>query len=126
MAEFLSDAWIADLDAAARTVSPDADLQLVIQEVVLGDGGPDAAYVIRIADGRVTVTTGRTDDADLTLTQDRATASEIARGELSAQVAFMAGRLRAGGDLRAVMERSSALAALGDVFASVRAATTGW
>jgi putative sterol carrier protein len=64
-------------------------------------------------------------DPDVTFTQDRATAAAIASGELSAQSAFMAGRLRMGGDLRAVLDRSQDLTALDDVFASARP-TTDW
>jgi putative sterol carrier protein len=94
----------------------------VIQQVVTA--GPDAgevAYVVTAADGRITVRKGRTDTPDITFTQDRETAEGIHRGELSAQTAFIEGRLRLGGDLRAVIERSGALAAIGDVFAAARA-----
>lgn len=124
MAEFLSDAWITDLDAAARQAAAPSGLRLVVQQVVLGERGADTRYVIRFDDGHVSVTAGQAEDADLTLTQDRATAAEIARGELSAQVAFMAGRLRVGGDLRDVVERSRDLAAMADVFEATRATTT--
>lgn len=125
VAEFLSDAWLADLAGAASAATPPADLSLVVQLLVGDQGMPDAAaYAVGFADGRITVTPGRVQDADLTLTQDRATAAAIARGELSAQVAFMAGRLRIGGDLRAVLEHAPALAALADVFAEVRDHTT--
>lgn len=126
MAVFLSDAWLAELDAVARTATPPPALRLVIQQVVEGDHGPDVCYAIRIEDGRISVVPSRVADADITMTQDRATAAQIARGALSAQVAFMAGRLRVGGDLRAVMGRAGALAAVGDVFAEVRSATSGW
>lgn len=126
MAEFLTDAWIAALGRAAGGAEVPRGLRLAIQQVVLGDDGRETAYLLRIADGRVTVTRGRADDADITLTQDRTTAAHIARGELSAQAAFIAGRLRVTGDLRSVMERSSVLTTLGDLFRSVRAATTGW
>jgi hypothetical protein len=126
VAVFLSDAWLAALDAAARATTPPADLRLVIQQVVVGERGRDTAYAIRIADGHMSVQPGRVDDADITLTQDRATAADIARGALSAQVAFMAGRLRVGGDLRDVLGRAGGLTALGDVFAEVRDATSGW
>jgi putative sterol carrier protein len=70
------------------------------------------------------VTDGRVEGPDLTFTQDRATAGAIARGELSAQAAFLDGRLRVGGDLSAARSRARALAAIADVFASPRAVTT--
>ncbi len=123
MAEFLSDAWVAALDETARAASPPPDLRVVVQEVVVGDDGAEVAYAIRIADGCASVVPGRAADADITLTQDRTTAARIARGDLSAQVAFMAGHLRVGGDLRAVMDRARAIATLGDVFAAARNGT---
>jgi putative sterol carrier protein len=126
VAVFLSDAWLAELDAAARSATPPSDLRLVVQQVVAGDHDHDTCYGIRIEDGRISVVPGRVDDADITLTQDRITAADIAQGALSAQVAFMAGRLRVGGDLSAVMDRAGALVALGDVFAEVRDSTSGW
>ena len=64
---------------------------------------------------------GRADAPDITFTQDRATAEAIHRGELSAQTAFIEGRLRLGGDLRAVIERAGSLVAIDDVFAAARA-----
>jgi hypothetical protein len=39
-------------------------------------------------------------------------------------MAFMAGRLRVGGDLRGVMDRTQQLVELGDLFASARADTS--
>lgn len=123
MAEFLTDAWLADMDAAATVTMPD-DLHLVVQQVVLDDRGRETAYAIRIGGGRASVTPGRVDDADVTFTQDRSTATAIAQGELSAQMAFMAGRLRVGGDLRGVMDRTQQLVELGDLFASARADTS--
>ena len=123
MAEFLSDAWIADLDRAARSAAVPSELSLVVQQVVLDERGVESSYVVRIAEGRAAVEAGRSDDVDITITQDRATAGEIARGELSAQTAFMSGRLRIGGDLREVIERARELATIEDIFAAARAGT---
>jgi len=122
MAELLSAEWVADLDAAARAGTAPAGVQVVIQQVVLDEDGDDElAYAIRIADGAISVELGRVEDADVTFTQDRATARAIATGDESAQAAFIAGRLRVGGDLRSVMDRAGALATLTDVFAPARA-----
>jgi predicted lipid carrier protein YhbT len=122
VAGFLTDEWFDDLDAAARDSSVDPDLRLVIQQVVTGGSDArDVAYVVTAADGAIAVRRGRADAPDITFTQDRVTAEAIHRGELSAQTAFIEGRLRLGGDLRAVIERSSALAAIDDVFAAARA-----
>ena len=123
MAEHLSPAWIAALgDAARGAVMPD-DLRIVVQQVVLADDGAEVAYAVRLSDGQVRVEAGRADDADVTFTQDRATAGAIARGDLSAQTAFLAGDLRVGGDLTKVLDGARVLAAVQDVFASARTGT---
>lgn len=124
MAEFLSDAWLADLAAAAEGVTVGDDVRLVIQQVVLVGRGQEIAYALRIADGTVRVEAGRVDDADVSFTQDRATAAAIAQGELGAQVAFLAGRIRLGGDPHRVVDASRELGAVTDLFADVRATTT--
>jgi len=94
----------------------------VLQQVISdGPDGGEVAYALVVADGRTRLVRGRVPDPDLTFTQDRGTAEAIHRGELSAQAAFMQGRLRLGGDLRAVIDRAGELAAIDDVFASIRA-----
>jgi putative sterol carrier protein len=120
VAEFLTPEWVSALADAAVGVDAPPDVQLVIQQVVVEDGAPEVAYALRIGGGAVRVTAGRAGDADVTFTQDRATASAIARGELSAQAAFLDGRLRVGGDLAAALGSARALAGLEDVFAAPR------
>lgn len=124
MAEFLSPEWISELGASAASVRVSPDLHLIIEQIVTDGGTREVSYVIEIADGSVQVRPGHVDGAHITFTQDRGTAAAIARGELSAQAAFMAGRLRVGGDLRSVMDRSRELAAMVDVFTGARATTT--
>ena len=122
MAGFLTDEWLDELDGVARRAAVDPELQLRVQQVVPdGPEGREVAYVVEVAGGGVSIQRGRRDDADITFTQDLATARAIHRGELSAQAAFMEGRLRLGGDLRAVIDRAGALAAIDDVFAGARA-----
>lgn len=121
----LTDDWVDSLAAAARDATLDPQLRLVVQQVIERDRADPLTYVIRLEDGRVTVQRGRAADADITFRQDEGTARAIAEGALSAQAAFMAGRLRVGGDLRAVLQRGADLSALEDVFATVRAAAAG-
>jgi putative sterol carrier protein len=123
MAEFLSPEWVDDLAAAAAGAPAPEGVRLVVQQVVV-DGEHEAAYALRIADGAMAVAAGRADDADVTFTQDRATASAIARGELSAQAAFLAGRIRVGGEPTTAMAGARELTALGDLFDAVRSRTT--
>ena len=126
MLRHLSAEWIAALDEAARASSSlheaAADLDLTVQQVV-SDGDDEVTWYVRLRGGEVEIRAGRADDADVTFTQDRATARAIADGELSAQAAFMAGRLRTGGDLTRLLAHREALADLDDVFADVRART---
>jgi len=124
VARFLSDAWIADLDEAGRLGDVSPGLRLTLQQIVVDETGSETAYVIRIADGQIRVEHGRHPAPDVTLTQDRATAASVARAEMSAQTAFMSGRLRVGGDLSGAIEHAQALAAMVDVFAAARSSTT--
>ena len=122
MAGFLTEAWLDDLEVAAQRADLDTKGTLVLQQVIPdGPDGREVAYALVVGDGRVRVVRGRASDPDLTFTQDLATAEAIHRGELSAQAAFMQGRLRLGGDLRAMIDRATELAAIDDVFASARA-----
>lgn len=122
MAGFLTEAWLDRLDAAARTATVDPELRVRIQQIIPdGPDGEEVAYVVEVSNGALAIHRGRVPDPDITFTQDLATAQAIHLGRLSAQVAFMEGRLRLGGDLRAVIERAGALAAIDDVFAAARA-----
>ena len=127
MPEFLSDDWIAALDAHSIAVETSAALDgltLIVQQVVrLPDGG-DVRYHLTIADGRVRVAAGDAPRADITLTSDYETARALQSGALNAQHALATGRLRLGGDLNQLLGRADALAAIGDVFVRVREATT--
>jgi hypothetical protein len=126
--EFLSDEWVDAMDAAARA-RPDLAAvvgePLVIEQEVVADTTAAARWHVRIGGGLASVERGPAPDGQPTvrIRQDRATALAIARGELSAQRAFMTGRLRIGGDLAALLEHAEALALLDDVFAAVRART---
>ncbi len=121
MAEFLTDAWLDELDAAAQGAELPPMPPLALQQVVPDGPAGEVAYALVVADGALKVHRGRVAKPDLVFTQDRATAEAIHHGELSAQAAFMQGRLRLGGDLRAVIDRATDLASVEDVFARVRA-----
>lgn len=122
MAGFLTAQWFDDADVAGRASRLATDVELVIQQVVPdGPDGIEVAYVITVTDGAVNVRKGRAESPDITFTQDLATATAIHRGELSAQRAFIEGRLRLGGDLPAVIAHAGSLSAIDDVLADARA-----
>ena len=120
VAGFLTDDWFADLERAAGTAAVPAELALVVQQVIT-DGSHEVAYALELAEGSVHVRRGRTAAPDVTFTQDRATATAVHDGELSAQAAFLDGRLRLSGDVAALLAAAPALATLDDVFARCRA-----
>jgi hypothetical protein len=113
--EFLSDEWLSSLDQHHESADGDRGRPaLVIQQVVTGTAEGDVAYVVKIGPEGVCANRGWIEHPDLSFTQDVETAEAINRGEISAQAAFMAGRLRISGDLDLLARNSRALAALGD------------
>lgn len=127
MPRFLSPEW---LDALARA-GRDAEMPglagrppLIIEQTVAGGPGGEVTYHLVIAAAAITVADGPSPDAQVRFSADYDTASAIARGSASAAEAFLGGRLRIGGDARALLAAGEALAGLDDVFAAVRAETT--
>ena len=124
MARFLSPAWLADLAAAADAVEVSDGESFTVQQVVVDSAEEPVRWVLRVSGGRVAVEATGVPEADVTLTTDRTTAAALARGQLAVTDAFMAGRLRVAGDLRALLRAGGVLAALDAAFASVRERTT--
>lgn len=128
MARYLSPEWFDEINAtaAAGDVSDAVTegLRLVVQQLVTDGPDGDVRYAVRIEDGRVAVVPGEAPDADVTVTEDHATATAVARGDLAAPVAFMTGRIRVTGDTRALLAAQPALHRLDAVFAEVRARTS--
>ena len=116
---YLSPDWVA---AANRAVAPIAvdGLEAVVQHVVTGGPGGDCRYYIDVRGGRGAVVAGETDAPTLTFTEDYETAAAVARGDTSAQAAFMAGRIRIGGDLSKLGTAAEAMAALDSALGSIR------
>lgn len=131
--QFLSDDWLAALDAAARARVPPADDPLsevaMTVEQVITDG---PSWRLVIDGGRLRVEHGPSvddgpadpDERIVRLICDRTTASDIAAGRRAALDAFITGDLVIGGDVRPMIEHGAAMEALGDLFAEVRQATT--
>ena len=125
MPEFLSDGWFhAMADAARAATGVPADLDLVIQQVVDDVDDERGAWYVAVRDGSVRLERGRHPAPSITFTLDLATARGIQAGTASAQGAFMAGRLRVGGDVRVLLDQQYGLQRLDDVFAEVRSTTT--
>ncbi|HEV2310339.1 MAG TPA: SCP2 sterol-binding domain-containing protein [Acidimicrobiia bacterium] len=127
MVEFLSDAWIAALDRAARAVSPLATLRgeppLVVEQRVRR-GDDEIVYSVRFDDDGVHVERGSAAKPDLVLRTDAATARAIQRGTTTAQEAVASDRLKVRGSIGRLRALGEALRTLDDVFREVRSATT--
>ncbi|MDQ1566296.1 MAG: hypothetical protein QOF96_1176 [Actinomycetota bacterium] len=126
MVRFLSPEWIAALDAAAGEAAVPGGVRLTIQQIVTDDdgGGGDVRYHLVVDGGRLRINPGEAERADLTLVQTREVAAALSRGELNAQQALEAGRLKLRGDIGHLAREGKALTAVADVFAAVRVATT--
>ena len=136
MARYLSDEWFA---AAAEALGPlpdaDADADagpgdpgdvLVVEQRVLdgveGADGPVVWHVVVAGEAR-SIHAGPHPSPTVAFSQDYATAAAVASGEVSAQEAFMTGRITLSGDAGALLAAAPALAAVGDALAAVRADT---
>lgn len=128
MARFLSPEWFDDVNAAAANDDVSAavtpGLRLVVQQIVTDGPDGEVRYAVRIEDGKVAVVPGEAGEPDVTVTEDHATATAVAQGELAAPVAFMTGRIRVSGDTRVLLSAQPVLHRLDAVFASVRERTS--
>ena len=131
MAEFLSPAWISELDDAARA-SDDLvrfDGPLVLEQIVqCGSARPDVRYQIRIERGRARVVdvSGGDDHerADIVLLTDVATARALHTGARRTQDALAAGALKIRGNPDVLVRHRELLGVLDRAFATARARTT--
>jgi putative sterol carrier protein len=127
VADFLSAEWIEALDAAARAATlPEtaSAVSITIEQVVRDAPDGETRYHLRIEDGRARVQPGPAAAPDLRLFADYDVATRIQRGEVNAQEALAAGRLKVQGRFAHLLRVDDALRALEDVFEPVRAETT--
>jgi putative sterol carrier protein len=127
VADFLSAEWIDALDDAARAATlPEtvAAVSLTVEQVVRDSPDGETRYHLRIVDGGARVQSGPAQAPDLRLFADYDVAARIQRGEINAQEALAAGRLKVQGRFAHLLRVDDALRALEDVFEPVRATTT--
>lgn len=127
VAQYLSDEWIERADAAlaanADLAEVAAEVDLTIQYEVSGAPVGKRSYALRLERGTASIEDGPHPDAPVTFTLDYRTAAAIARGETSAQAAFMRGDLKLGGDMTVLIRQHDLLGALDDAMAELRADT---
>jgi putative sterol carrier protein len=128
--EFLSPAWIEDLNAVGVTIDP--GVTFVLEQVVTATPHGDVRYRFTLAQGRLRV---RTADAaanidadvgaaDATLTVSYDTAVDLATGRRDGSDVFDAGLVRFEGDLAKLQAATATLAAVAETLAMVRSRTT--
>lgn len=123
MVTYLSDEWMQQAAAALESAEVPADAEMVVQYEVSGGGNGKVRYVLDVSGGTATIVPGKRADAPVTFTLDYDTAVAVVTGELSAQVAFMQGRMKLAGDVRVLIDGAAALASVHDTLADLRATT---
>lgn len=124
MAAFLSEAWCAEMTALLQGSGEfrraAADVRLTLNQVVRDvPGRGTVRYQLRLDGGEATFLPGDAPAADVTITQDYATAVALSRGELTMQNALMQGRLQLSGDMGKIVRHQAALASLDSLRASI-------
>jgi hypothetical protein len=124
VAEFLSPAWVAALDGAARAADDLATEQpFVVETLVVGPDG-EAGYQVHFATDGASVTGPDGGAADVVLVTDPETAWALHQGTVRAQDAFARGALKVRGRPELLAGRAELLAALERALAPVRTRTT--
>ena len=134
MVRFLSPEWIESFNRAVADVvlAPPGDGaglatrdgHYAMGQVVTGGPGGEVRTTLRVSDGRLTMTEGADDDADVTVRLSWDDAVAMAAGQLAATEAIAAGRVRVRGDLSVLAEAQATLAAVSPQLDALRAATS--
>jgi hypothetical protein len=128
VAEFLSPAWLAELDVVARSSAELAavgrEQPLVVEQRVTGAPAGDATYHLVCGPDGARIEPGPAARPDLVITTDYRTAWSWHRGTGNVQHALAEGGAKIGGDLIRLRAHAPQLAAIGDVFAALRGTTS--
>lgn len=128
MAQYLSEEWLeqaaAALAADALFAEAIADAELSILYEVSASPTGKTVYCIRMDHGTTSLVLGPAKDAQVSFGMDYDTAVSIAQGEVSAQAAFMQGRIKLGGDVTVLIRQHAALDGFSDALAALRETTT--
>lgn len=123
MAPFPPDTWLAEaselLAADAEVARLSQGVHLTVQQTVTSADGV-AVWHLDVDDGRVTMHDGPAIEPTVTFTCDDPTANDIRLGTTSTQSVFMAGQLRVGGDVGALLRHHDLLASLSDALRPLR------
>src|SRR5690348_16625395 len=124
MPRYLSPEWF---ESAQRAAAGNAALHaatkgahVVVEHEVTGGPDGDVRFHVVVDDGRVEIVNAPAPEPTVTFVQDYETASSIGRGELSAQGAFLTGRLRVRGDVPKLVDEMDAFGGVDDLFDGLR------
>lgn len=124
---FLSPEWADAVAAATGSLLLPGEPTVTVAHLVEGAPGGDLSWVVRVAGGRVSVALRPGLDpaeADIVFVEDYETACALARGDLTAEQAVGAGRLKLRRGAQALVTHAGTLRALGEALAGLRSATT--
>lgn len=123
MAEYLSPEWFAKAQEALADpaiTSVVANYQEIANDFVIQQfltDGPD--WYVTFNAGAMTICEGVAPNANVTFTSDLETAKQIRNGELTAQEAFIEGRLRMGGSITDLVSHGELFVALDGALHSI-------
>ena len=124
MVRYLSPEWFAEVNRAAATseagTASGSSARFTVQQIVTGGPEGEVRYWVRVEGGVMEAALGQAEVADITVRQSHDTAVAVASGELSAQAALVAGRIRVSGDTTLLLEHQALLRELAETLAPVR------
>ncbi len=127
MVQYLSDEWMTEAAAALAAAPAPADgapeEPVVLQYDVTAAPGGKRSYALRFDGSGIQLEPGAHKEASASFTLDYDVAAQIAQGQLSAQAAFMQGRLKLGGDVMVLVHQHALLDGLDDALGELRART---
>jgi putative sterol carrier protein len=126
VAQYLSDEWFDEMQsaAAAFTGEPSGKRPVSLRETISGSPMGDVTYVMTLDGASVVISRESEGDADVTFTQDYATAVALHKGDLTTHEAFFNGKVRVAGHLNTLLDNANLLQGIAPVFEQVRTATT--
>lgn len=120
---FLSDEWVAAVDTALSTVIPAPEATPAVVEYRVDDQGQSRRHQIVLGPDRLGARRPA-GQPDVVLSMSWAIAWAVNQGTISAQAAVLDGKILLTGDPGVLLAHQPQLAAMDDVLAPVRAATT--
>lgn len=127
LVRYLSPEWIDAVQAELAATDALAEVvdghDVGITQVVTDTPDGTVVYHLQVGDGQASFAAGPADPEHVRFSQDWSTATAVATGHLSAQEAFINGRILLVGDQQKLMDSQPVFGALDQVFNTVRART---